>query len=181
MKLLPTPFKGCFEVRPFFAEDARGTFVKTFHATQFVEAGLPTDWREEYYSLSHKNVIRGMHFQTPPHDHEKLVYCMQGRVLDVVVDLRRSEPTYGQHIAIELDAVRGHGLFIPKGMAHGFLALSDEALMAYKVTSTYAPANDAGIRWDSFGCAWAGVASPTISERDRLHPPLGEFDSPFSS
>lgn len=178
MELISTSIEGCFEVRPFFARDVRGTFVKTFHTSLFTELGLPTDWREEYYSSSHKGVIRGMHFQTPPHDHEKLVYCMQGRVLDVVVDLRKGSSTYGCHVAVELDASFGHGLMIPKGMAHGFLALTENVLMAYKVTSVYAPSNDAGIRWDSFGLDW-GVDSPIISSRDASHPTFTEFESPF--
>jgi dTDP-4-dehydrorhamnose 3,5-epimerase len=178
MELIPTSLPGCVEIRPFFAQDDRGTFVKTFHAERFIEAGLPVDWREEFYSSSRKGVIRGMHFQTPPHDHEKLVYCMQGRVLDVVVDLRRHSPTYGRHVAVELDAAKGHGLMIPKGMAHGFLALTDDVLMAYKVTTVHEPANDAGIHWNSFGLDW-GIDQPIVSARDCAHPPLGDFVSPF--
>ena len=178
MELIPTNLDGCFQVRPFFARDDRGTFVKTFHVERFAELGLPVHWREEYYSTSHKGVIRGMHFQTPPHDHEKLVYSQLGRVLDVVVDLRKASPTYGQHMAVELDAARGDGLIIPKGMAHGFLALTEDVLMAYKVTSVYAPEHDEGIRWDSFGLDW-GVDQPIVSDRDRAHPTFADFDSPF--
>lgn len=178
MKLIPTALPGCFEVRPFFAQDERGTFVKTFEAERFAEAGLPVEWREEFYSSSRKGVIRGMHFQTPPHDHEKLVYCMQGRVLDAVVDLRRASPTFGRHVAVELDAEIGHGLMIPKGMAHGFLALTDYSIMAYKVTTIHAPAHDSGILWNSFGLDW-GIEQPIVSTRDRAHPALGDFISPF--
>lgn len=178
MDLIPTTLEGCYQVRPFFAQDERGTFVKTFHAERFSALGLPTEWREEYYSSSRKGVIRGMHFQTPPHDHEKLVYCIQGRVLDVVVDLRKDAPTYGRHFAVELDAACGHGVMIPKGMAHGFLALTENVLMTYKVTSVYAPENDSGIRWDSFGLEW-GVDRPIVSSRDRAHPTFADFNSPF--
>ncbi len=178
MELIPTPLEGCYQVRPFFAQEERGTFVKTFHAESFADAGLPVEWREEFYSNSRKGVIRGMHFQTPPHDHEKLVYCMQGRVLDVVVDLRRASLTFGRHVAVELDAARGHGLMIPKGMAHGFLALTDEVLMAYKVTTVHAPSHDAGILWNSFGMEW-GIDTPIVSARDRSHPALADFTSPF--
>lgn len=180
MELIPTLLAGCFQVKPFFAQDERGMFVKTFHADRFAELGLPTEWREEYYSSSSKGVIRGMHFQTPPHDHEKLVYCIQGRVLDVVVDLRQQSPTFRRHLAVELDAAEGHGLMVPKGMAHGFLALTENVLMAYKVTTVYAPANDAGIRWDSIGLDW-GVRDPVVSARDRAHPPFEAFTSPFQS
>jgi len=178
MEFIPTSLEGCFQVRPLFAQDERGTFVKTFHAKRFAEQGLPTEWREEYYSYSRKGVIRGMHFQTPPHDHEKLVYCMQGKVLDVVVDLRKASSTFGCHVTVELDATRGHGLMIPKGMAHGFLALTEDVLMAYKVTTAYAPANDAGIRWDSIGVDW-GIEQPIVSARDHAHPTIQSFETPF--
>lgn len=178
MELIPTTLEGCYQVSPFLAQDERGTFVKTFNAERFSALGLPTEWREEYYSSSRKGVIRGMHFQTPPYDHEKLVYCIQGRVLDVVVDLRKGSPTHGKHIAVELDAAHGRGLMIPKGMAHGFLALSENVLMTYKVTSVYAPESDAGIRWDSFGFEW-DVDQPIVSARDRAHPTFADFDSPF--
>jgi dTDP-4-dehydrorhamnose 3,5-epimerase len=178
MELIPTTLEGCYQVRPFFAQDDRGTFVKTFHAELFADLGLPICWREEYYSKSKEGVIRGMHFQTHPHDHEKLVYCIQGRVLDVVVDLRKDSHTYGKHFAVELDAAHGCGLMIPKGMAHGFLALTEEVLMTYKVTSVYAPKNDSGIRWDSFGFDW-GISQPIVSARDRAHPTFEDFDSPF--
>ena len=110
MKVIPTQLAGCFVVQPFFAQDERGTFVKTYHEEPFTEWGLPTNWCEEFYSSSRKGVIRGMHFQTPPHDHEKLVYCMQGRVLDVVLDMRSASSTYNQHIAIELDSAEGSAL-----------------------------------------------------------------------
>jgi dTDP-4-dehydrorhamnose 3,5-epimerase len=178
MQLIPTSLPGTFEIKPFFAKDERGTFVKTFHAEHFATAGLALEWREEFYSISRKGVIRGMHFQTPPHDHEKLVYCMQGRVLDVVVDLRKKSPTFGRHIALELDSLKGHGLLVPKGMAHGFLALTQDVIMAYKVTTAYSPESDAGIRWDSIGVDWK-VDEPTISARDRRHPTFAMFESPF--
>jgi dTDP-4-dehydrorhamnose 3,5-epimerase len=178
MQLIPTILPGCLEIRPFYSQDERGTFVKTFHANQFSKIGLPIEWREEYYSKSYKDVIRGMHFQTPPFDHEKLVYCLQGSVLDVVVDLRKSSPTFCRYVAVELNAKTGHGLYIPKGMAHGFRVLSQEALMAYKVTTEYAPENDSGIRWDSFGFNW-GLEKPIVSVRDAAHVNLSEYLSHF--
>lgn len=178
MELIPTNLEDCYQVRPFFAQDERGTFVKTFHTERFSALGLPSEWCEEYYSSSRKGVIRGMHFQTPPHDHEKLVYCIQGRVLDVIVDLRVRSPTFGMHFTTELNSAGGHGVMIPKGMAHGFLALTENVLMTYKVTSVYALENDAGIRWDSLGIDW-GVDRPIVSSRDRAHPKFADFDSPF--
>ncbi len=152
--------------------------MKTFHAEQFEDAGLPVEWREEFYSRSRKGVIRGMHFQTPPCDHEKLVYCMQGRVLDVVIDLRKQSPTFGVHVAVELDSMLGHGLMVPRGMAHGFLALTEDVLMVYKTTTVHAMENDAGIRWDSIGVDWK-VDNPIVSARDMRHPTFANFESPF--
>ena len=180
MELIRTILPGCYQVRPFLAKDERGTFIKTFNAVSFSELGLPTDWREEYYSNSRIRVIRGMHFQKPPHDHDKMVFCLQGRALDVVLDLRIDLPTYGRHFAIELNAECGHGLIVPKGVAHGFQALCENVLMAYKVTSAYAPEHDAGIRWDSFGFDW-GLDNPIVSVRDRAHPAFSDFKSPFRS
>lgn len=178
MELIATPLEGCYQIRPFFAQDERGTFVKTFHAERFAALGLPTEWREEYYSGSRKRVIRGMHFQTPPHDHEKLIYCMYGKVLDVVLDLRKKSTTFGKSFSIELDAQHGHGLIIPCGLAHGFLSLTDNALMAYKVTTVYECEHDKGIRWDSFEFDW-GLTNPIVSVRDCLHPKFTDFISPF--
>ena len=169
---------GCLKILPIVREDRRGVFVKTFHVDAFRELGLPTVFAEAYFSVSHRNVLRGLHFQTPPMDHEKIVYCTEGEVLDAVVDLRRSSPTYGQHIVIPLRASEGTMLYIPRGMAHGFLTLSDEAVMMYKVTSVYAPACDAGIRWDTAGIDW-GVSSPLLSERDQGFVSLADFSSPF--
>lgn len=180
MELLPTILSGVLRVQPRVVDDLRGRFVKTFHRDQFAELGLPTDWREEYFSTSRRGVIRGLHFQSPPHDHAKLVYCLSGRALDVVVDLREGSPTYGRHVAVELDADRCQGMVMPAGMAHGFAALTDQVVMAYKVTSVHAPANDCGILWSSLGIDW-GVADPIVSDRDRAHPPFEAFRTPFTS
>lgn len=170
---------GAWVVRPRVLADARGSFVKTFHLPTFAAHGLRTDWAEEYRSSSRPGVIRGMHFQTPPADHAKLVFCLEGEVLDVVVDLRRGSPTHGEHRSITLDAATGTGLYIPSGCAHGFLSVGDTSTMYYKVTSVHAPDRDAGLAWDSFGFAWP-VAEPILSERDRGHPPLAAFASPFA-
>ena len=178
MDLISTPLVGCFQVLPFLTEDNRGNFVKTFHSELFANRGLPVDWREDFYSNSRKGVIRGMHFQTPPYDQEKLVYCLQGKVLDVVLDLRTKSPTFGGHFAIELDAKHAQGLMIPKGVAHGYLTLTENALVAYKVTSVHEPQNDKGILWSSFGFDW-GVQEPIISERDRSFSKFSDFISPF--
>lgn len=173
-----TRLAGCYVLRTKVREDMRGSFTKVYHEGAFRELGLTTEFREEYFSVSKRNVLRGLHFQLPPADHEKLVWCMSGKVLDVVLDLRRASSTYGAHQSFMLSGGSGEMIYIPRGMAHGFLTLSDEAVMVYKVTSVYAPACDAGIRWDTAGIDW-GVSSPLLSERDQGFVSLADFSSPF--
>jgi dTDP-4-dehydrorhamnose 3,5-epimerase len=178
IEAIPTEIDGCYELRPQVRADARGTFVKTFHREWFEELGLQADWAEQYYSVSRKGVLRGLHFQLPPHDHAKLVYCTAGVVLDVAVDLRRGSPTYGRHVTVSLDASRGNLVYIASGLAHGFYTLSDSATMVYNVSSVYSESHDSGILWSSAGIAWPD-REPLLSERDRSFVALGEFDSPF--
>jgi dTDP-4-dehydrorhamnose 3,5-epimerase len=173
-----TGLPGCYLVRPTRFEDQRGTFAKTFHAPSFAAAGLRVDWREDYYSSSRRGVLRGMHFQTLPAAHAKLVYCVAGAVRDAVLDLRQGSPSFGKHRSFELTEANAVGLYIPSGCAHGFLATSDNAIMYYKVTSVHAPEQDRGLLWDSFGCDW-GVADPVVSRRDQRHPHFEGFVSPF--
>lgn len=179
MEFVRTELKGCLELRPLVLEDARGRFIKTFHQDVFVENGLNTIWREEYYSTSHRDVIRGLHFQMPPCDHVKLVYCLSGTVVDVLLDIRGGSPTYGQTASFELSAERGNMLYIPAGVAHGFCAVSDLAIMQYKVSTVYSPQHDAGIRWDSVGFHWP-TQTPIMSERDQRFGDLDSFVSPFA-
>ena len=175
---IPSKLVGCYEVQPKVIEDARGRFVKVFHAPTFAAAGLDTNFAEEYYSISHQNVIRGMHFQLPQMDHVKLVYCIEGEVLDAVVDLRVGSPTYGQFELFELSAARANSVYIPKGMAHGFCARS-EAVMVYKVGTVYSPTHDVGLLWNSMGIPWP-TEQPVISERDTGFPSFSDFTSPFT-
>ena len=175
----PNKISGCFELQPKVFEDTRGRFIKVFHEQAFIEKGLETHFAEEYYSISNKNVIRGMHFQLPPRDHVKVVYCVQGEVMDVVVDLRIGSPTYGQYATFELSAEKANSIYIPKGMAHGFCVLSELAIMVYKVSTIYSPEHDAGISWDSMGIPWP-TKEPCMSDRDKSFQPLTNFKSPFS-
>lgn len=176
--LAETGLPGCLVIRPRPFDDDRGRFVKVFQRDIFAAAGLAVDFAEEYYSVSRQGVIRGLHFQRPPHDHAKLVYCVAGRVQDAVVDLRAGSPTQGGHAVVELSADLGNMLYIPSGLAHGFCVLSESAALVYKVTTVHAPEHDAGIRWDSAGIPWAETA-PVLSERDRSHPPLAALATPF--
>lgn len=157
--------------------DNRGSFVKTFAAGLYKEMGLATEINEEYYSVSHKNVIRGMHFQVPPHDHAKLVYCPVGEVEDVLLDIRHG-PNYGKYATVNLSSAKPALLWIPPGIAHGFKSKADHTIIVYKTSTEYQPSADRGIRWDSFGYDW-GNENHIISDRDHMHPVLSEFVSPF--
>lgn len=174
----PSKIDGCFKFIPKIVGDNRGRFVKIFHEPSYASLGLETNFVEEYYSVSHKNVVRGLHFQVPPMDHVKMVYCLEGRALDVVLDLRKGSPTYGKYEVFELSSENASSIYIPKGMAHGFCALSDNTIMVYKVSSVYSPAHDAGVLWNSAGIPWP-TTSAILSKRDQGFPALEKFESPF--
>ena len=181
MNVESTELAGCFEVQCRVLRDTRGCFVKTFHSERFEALGLNTVWREQYWSASSKGVLRGMHFQVPPAAQAKLVYCVSGAVLDVILDLRLGSPTYGQHLTRELSAENGLALYIPVGLAHGFLTLSQEAVMCYSVETVYSPEHDRGVLWSGCGVDWPvdDQTAPRISERDAGFPDLETFESPF--
>lgn len=176
-KIAGTDIKGCFELFPPVFRDKRGTFTKTFHRDEYAAHGLETDFREEYFSFSKKGVLRGLHFQTPPADHVKLVCCLEGEVLDAVVDLRRRGGSYGKWMVKKLSRKLGNVLYIPKGCAHGFLAVKP-SLMLYMTSTVYAPASDTGILWNSAGIKWP-VKKPLISERDASFAPFADFKTPW--
>ena len=159
-----------------FHTDNRGTFSKPLH-TGVAEA---EDFAivELYWTRSDRGAIRGLHFQTPPHAVNKLVWVSSGSVVDVVVDLRRGD-SYGAVATFELSAVAGSAVWVPDGFAHGFQALTDNAIVNYAVDAGYAPSNDAGVLWSSIDFAWP-LPAGAISERDRGFVGLAEFDSPFT-
>lgn len=170
---------GCYEIHSPVSNDERGSFVKTFQHESFVKYGLVTEWQEEYYTISRQRVLRGLHFQLPPHDHEKLVYCTDGGVLDVVVDLRAGSPAYGKHVMIELTANKANMICIPRGLAHGFYVTTPSATMHYKVSTQYAQSHDTGILWNSVGINWPDN-NPMLSSRDKSFLNFSDFKSPFS-
>lgn len=178
MELIETAISGCYELQPVICKDNRGSFVKTFHTDIFAKYGLVTNFMEEYYSISKKNVLRGLHFQIPPKQHTKLVYCISGEVLDVVVDLRKQSDTYKQYQIFNISSEKTNMIYIPEGMAHGFFVLSDIATMMYKVTSVYSQENDCGVLWNSAGIPWPNM-NPIVSNRDNTFSPLDNFKSPF--
>jgi len=166
MNFIKTKLDGVFEIINSKFEDHRGSFVKTFNKEIFYENGLNYDFKESFYSVSKQNVLRGMHFQLPPHDHAKLVYVVDGDVLDVVLDIRKGSPTYGSYFSTRLSSKNAKSLYIDKGFAHGFLTLSTSATVVYLTSTGHAPKYDAGVRWDSFGFDWNGIQNPVTSIRD---------------
>lgn len=173
-----TELPGVFVIKPRVHRDSRGEFVKTYHEGLFRELGLGFTPCEEFFSVSGKNVVRGMNFQAPPARQARLVYCIAGRILDVVLDLRKTSATFGQTFSREISAANRELIFIPPGFANGFLNLDANSVVVCLTDSVYAPAYDAGIRWDSFGFNWP-IAKPIVSERDQNFPAWGEFQSPF--
>ena len=173
-----TSLEGVVLIEPKIFEDHRGRFVKTFHQESFAQAGLETAFEESFYSVSHQGVLRGMHFQTPPYEHAKLVYVTQGEILDVALDIRHDSPTFGHYFHTVLNEKNGHALYMAKGFAHGFLTKSHSATVVYMTSTLHNAACDAGIRWDSFGFGWEECADPILSPRDHLFPPLTRQDLP---
>lgn len=179
MVISDTRLAGVKEIILTPLEDLRGSFTKIYHQGLYHDAGIDFSLKEQYISVSRKNVIRGMHFQTPPHACDKIVTVLSGRALDVILDVRPSSPTYGKFIQIGLCPETPKAVFIPKGCAHGFLALEDNTCMLYNVSAEYSPECDTGIRWDSFGFQWpVGTGEPIISKRDAALEPLKAFQLP---
>jgi dTDP-4-dehydrorhamnose 3,5-epimerase len=174
-----THMPGLFHVTAQHSSDDRGEFIKLFREDVFREIGVADRFAEWYITRSKLGVLRGMHFQVPPAENAKLVFCLHGRVLDVGVDLRKGSPTFGENVAVELDAESGNGVYLPVGIAHGYLCLTNGAMVLYGTTSLYSPENDLGIMWDSCGIEWP-THTPLLSEKDTARPVFAEFDSPFT-
>jgi len=159
--------------------DERGVFVKTYHENIFAEHGLTTRFAEEFYTTSYQGVLRGLHFQNPPMELIKMVYCVSGRVFDAVVDLRMGSPAYGKYVTLELSAEKANMLYLPAGLAHGFFVLSENAILMYRVTAVHSPVHDSGILWNSAGIPWPDD-HPVLSRRDRELISLSDFKTPFT-
>jgi dTDP-4-dehydrorhamnose 3,5-epimerase len=181
VEIKPRKLKGTFEITLLRIGDARGYFCRTYSKDVFHENGLRTDWIQENQSHSKSlHTVRGLHFQRPPHAETKLVRVLQGTILDVFVDLRRESPTYGEWDSIELSADNDKVIYIPRGFAHGFCTLTNNAIVHYKVDSAYAPDYEGGIRWNDphIGIAW-NVHEAFLSDRDKDLPLFSDFVSPF--
>ncbi|MBL7764720.1 MAG: dTDP-4-dehydrorhamnose 3,5-epimerase [Chitinophagaceae bacterium] len=165
-------------IEQFSAGDDRGYFVKTFMQQTLKDQGIDFAVKESIYSVSHKHVIRGMHFHHPPYAHDKLVFCITGSLLDVALDLRKESATFGQYVTAKLSAENKQALYIPKGFAHGFLCLENATTTYYFISGEYVQAADDGIRYDSFGLNWQ-IDSPILSARDLSFDSFDKFQSPF--
>lgn len=183
MEIIKTELEGVYIIEPRVFSDARGYFFESFNAREFAEqSGMDINFVQDNESLSHYGVLRGLHFQCPPFAQSKLVRVVKGRVLDVAVDIRKSSPTYGQHVAVELTGDNHRQFFIGKGFAHGFSVLSPEAIFQYKCDDFYAPESEGAIAWDDpdLGIQWGIPADQVLlSEKDKHHPLFKDFKTPF--
>lgn len=177
MRIAPRRLAGTFEVAFEPRRDERGYFMRWFDREEFARAGLPTDWVQANESASRRGVVRGLHFQRPPHAETKFVRAVKGCVYDVFVDLRRGSATYGEWDALELSAEEGNAILIPRGFAHGFCALTEEATVSYLVDSVYAPDAEGGLLWSDprLAIPWP-VPDPIVSAKDRGWPPLSRIE-----
>tara|TARA_B110000285_G_C14939353_1_gene521229 strand:+ start:180 stop:734 length:555 start_codon:yes stop_codon:yes gene_type:complete len=184
MKFIETKISDVIIIEPTVFGDTRGYFLESYNQNKFEEFIGNISFVQDNESKSSKGVLRGLHFQKPPFAQAKLVRCIEGKVLDVAVDIRKESKTYGNHIAVELSGENKKQLFVPRGFAHGFVVLSESATFAYKVDNTYAPDHDAGIRWNDkeLNIQWDMEDSKVlVSEKDAELPFLSEFESPFTN
>jgi dTDP-4-dehydrorhamnose 3,5-epimerase len=177
----PLEISGLVLVQPRVFGDDRGFFFELYKHSDFAQGGIKRHLVQDNYSRSAKGVLRGLHYQKTPRAQGKLVMCMQGRIYDVAVDIRKGSPTYGKWIGVELTGDNRMMLYVPPGFAHGFQVLSDTAEVLYKCTDEYSPADDRGIIWNDtdVNIAWP-LKDPVLSGKDKIHPPLREADNNFA-
>jgi len=183
LKFIPQSVPDVVLIEPNSHGDDRGYFLETFRQDLFEKAiGYKVSFVQDNESKSSRGVLRGLHYQMPPFTQAKLVRVIQGSVLDIVVDIRRSSPTFGQHVAVKLTGVNKNQLFVPHGFAHGFLVLSDSATFAYKVDNYYAPEYDRGIAFDDkkLKIDWQlSIEKLQLSDKDKILPSLASAKDLF--
>lgn len=185
LKLKKTSLEGVVLLEPMIFRDSRGFFLESYNKLEFEELGISDTFVQDNQSSSARGVLRGLHFQRE-HPQVKLVRVLKGKIFDVVVDIRKGSPTYGQHKGFFMSDDSQKMLYVPIGFAHGFIALMDDTEVMYKVTDYYHPQSDAGIIWNDpeLGIIWPletfGIRTPTVSDKDALLPPLSQIDSPFT-
>ena len=184
MKFVNTSIEGLVIIEPTLFGDDRGYFLESYNKKEFEKDIGEISFVQDNESKSSKGVLRGLHFQKPPYTQAKLVRCIEGKVLDVAVDIREGSNTYGQHVIVELSGENKKQVFIPRGFAHGFLVLSNTAIISYKVDNSYAPTYDTGIRWDdpTLNIQWGvNECEVLVSEKDAKLPFFSEFETPFTN
>ena len=182
MEVINTAIEGVVVIKPRIFEDARGYFFETYSKRDFEKQVREINFVQDNESKSSYGVLRGLHYQKWPFCQSKLVRVLRGSVLDVAVDIRKGSPTYGQSVSVELTGENRLQFFIPRGFAHGFVVLSEEAVFQYKCDDFYHPESEGGIAWNdpSLKIDWRLPADQLLlSERDKHHPMLSEIDSPF--
>jgi len=180
MEIIKTGIKDLLIINPKIFADARGYFFESYNEEVFKKNGIDVNFIQDNQSLSSTGVLRGLHFQAPPHDQGKLVRVITGAVLDVAVDIRKNSSTYGKHVAIELTEENKTMFFIPPGFAHGFLTLKDNTIFSYKCTNLYHKESEGTILWDDLdlNVNW-NYNDPILSEKDISGIPFKTFVSPF--
>ncbi|MEM7514627.1 MAG: dTDP-4-dehydrorhamnose 3,5-epimerase [Bacteroidota bacterium] len=176
-----TNIEGAFLIKPDVFGDQRGFFMELYNQNTFASIGLEElDFVQDNLSSSSKGTLRGMHFQAPPFAQGKLVTVLSGSVLDIIVDVRKDSPTYGEHYAIELNDENRWMVYAPPGMAHGFQVLSESCLFFYKCTATYSKVSEGSVAWDDpdLKLPWKDIP-PILSQKDIESPKFKEFESPF--
>lgn len=181
MNVISTSIPGPVIIEPDVFEDSRGYFFESYNRSKFHHAGIKTKFVQDNQSKSRKNVLRGLHFQNPPHAQAKLIRVITGSVLDVAVDIRKGSPTYGKYVSTILSAENKTMFFIPEGFAHGFLTLEDNTIFCYKCSSLYNKESEGCILWNDkiLNIDW-GVESPIVSEKDKNGQFFHEFVSKFA-
>ncbi len=160
-------------------EDHRGSFQKIYNFKELLNLGIFFEPKEHFHSISSKNVIRGMHFQTNESSHNKIVHCITGSIIDVCVDVRKNSEYYNKPVSIKLEENSNLAIFIPKGFAHGFLSLKNNTIVQYMADKEHNPSKDKGILWSSINFDWK-CDKPIISSRDLRHPLIGDEECVFS-
>ena len=179
MNVFKTQLPGVLIVEPKVFGDARGYFFESWNQAAYEAAGITNKWLQDNESKSRRGVLRGLHYQAAPYTQAKIVRAFSGAVLDVIVDIRKGSPTYGKHVAIELSGENKRQLYIPRGFAHGFAVLSDEAIFAYKCDNPYTPSADRGVLFSdpAIGIDWRiDVSKALLSEKDKKHPLLAQIE-----
>jgi len=176
MNFIETPIEGLVVIEPGVFVDERGHFFESFNEKKMEQHGIKGPFIQDNQSMSHREVLRGLHFQKPPHEQGKLIRVVKGGVIDVVVDIRKNSKTFGKHYSIELNDTNHKMLWIPAGFAHGFVTLQDHTVFLYKVTDYYHPASESGIIYNDIdlNIDWQ-TKTPIVSQKDKILPSFKEY------